>query len=122
METLSENALRQVAEFFKALGEPRRLKLLNELRAGEKNVGELVELTQTSQANVSKHLAVLSQKGIVEREQRGNCVYYRIADQSTFELCDLVCGQLMRKVMSELEWQREFATLGQDSDERRDRG
>ena len=108
MQALTDQALARVAEVFKALAEPRRLKILNALRDGERNVSELVALSDTSQANVSKHLALLTQAGIVAREQRGNCVYYRMADPATFELCDLVCGQLLRKTMAELEWQQTF--------------
>lgn len=106
MQTLNDQALAKVAEVFKALAEPRRLKILNALREGERNVTELVEASGTSQANVSKHLALLSQVGIVSREQRGNCAYYRMADASTYQLCDVVCGQLLKKTMAELEWQQ----------------
>jgi len=117
MEGLSETALGYVAEVFKALAEPRRLKLLNALRDGEKNVSELVRLTETSQANVSKHLALLAQAGLVAREQRGNCVYYKMADPVTYQLCDLVCGHMLRRVLSEQEWRREFAQLDEHARE-----
>lgn len=109
MDKLSDLALERVATVFKALSEPRRLRLLNALRDGEKNVGELVELADTSQANVSKHMAVMMQAGIVAREPRGTSVYYRMADPATFQLCDIVCGQLLRRLMSEQEWQAAFA-------------
>ena len=110
MQHLNDRALAKVAEIFKALAEPRRLILLNALRDGPRNVSELVDIANTSQANVSKHLALLLQVGIVSREQRGNCVYYGMADPATFELCDLVCGQLLRKTMAELEWQQLMAS------------
>lgn len=98
MEGLPKEALDQVAAYFQALSEPMRLTLLNLLRAGERNVGELAQLAGTTSANVSRHLALLSLHGLVAREGRGTSVYYRIADPSVYQLCDLVCGSLARKL------------------------
>ncbi len=94
MKMLDERAMQHVADYFRALSEPLRLKILNALREREHNVGELTALCECSQANVSKHLSLLTQAGIVERETRGTSVYYHIADSRIYELCDLVCGQL----------------------------
>ena len=94
MNTLDDRAMQHVADYFRALSEPLRLKILNALREREHNVGELTELCQCSQANVSKHLSLLAQAGIVERENRGTSVFYRIADWRIYDMCDLVCGQL----------------------------
>lgn len=94
MEMLDNRAMQHVADYFRALSEPLRLKILNALREREHNVGELTELCECSQANVSKHLSLLAQAGIVERETRGTSVYYRIADRRIYDICDLVCGQL----------------------------
>jgi DNA-binding transcriptional ArsR family regulator len=70
---------------------------LNQLREGERKVGDLAERAGTTVANVSRHLSLLQQRGIVLREGRGTCVYYRIADPSIYQLCDLVCGQVARR-------------------------
>lgn len=94
MKMLDDRAMQHVAGYFRALSEPLRLKLLNALREREHNVSELTELCSCSQANVSKHLSLLAQAGIVERENRGTSVYYRIADQKIYAMCDLVCDQL----------------------------
>jgi DNA-binding transcriptional ArsR family regulator len=94
MKKLDDRAMQHVADYFRALSEPLRLKILNALREREHNVGELTELCECSQANVSKHLALLAQSGIVERENRGTSVYYHIADRKIYGICDLVCGQL----------------------------
>lgn len=94
MKQLDDRALHHVADYFRALAEPLRLKMLNALREREHNVGELTELCECSQANVSKHLALLAQAGIVERETRGTSVYYHIADRKIYDMCDLVCDQL----------------------------
>jgi DNA-binding transcriptional ArsR family regulator len=97
MEGLSNEALVQVAAYFQALSEPTRLQILNLLRQQERNVGELAELCGYTSANVSRHLALLTQHGLVVREPRGNSAYYSIADPSVYQLCDLVCGSIARQ-------------------------
>lgn len=97
MEGLPIEALGQVAAYFQALSEPTRLRILSLLREGERNVGELAQLCDYTSANISRHLAVLSKHGLVARENRGTSVYYRIADESVYQLCDLVCGSIARQ-------------------------
>jgi len=97
MEGLPPEALQQVATYFQALSEPTRLRILNLLREGERNVGDLAVQCGFTAANVSRHLAMLTQHGLVVRESRGTSVYYRIADASVYALCDLVCGNIARK-------------------------
>lgn len=110
MEALDDRALDHVADYFRALAEPLRLKILNALRDGPRNVGELTELLGCSQANVSKHLTVLAKIGLAEREARGTSVYYRIADPRTYELCDLVCGQISERLMQQVQVMGGFGT------------
>ena len=98
MEGLPKEALAQVAGYFQALSEPTRLALLNLLRGGERNVGDLAQLSGFTAANVSRHLALLTQHGLVTRDSRGTSVYYRIADESVYALCDLVCGSIARQL------------------------
>src|SRR5215213_4317649 len=100
---LSEAALEKVAERFKVLSEPMRLKLLYALMDGEKSVSELVHETGGMQANVSKHLGLLLDDGIVGRRKQGLNSYYRITDESIFELCDLVCGSIHDRLAAALE-------------------
>lgn len=87
-------ALGLMADFFKVLSEVSRLQIVCALKSGSKNVTEIIEITGLGQANVSKHLKMLSQAGIVSRRQEGVCVYYQIANPFIFELCDLVCNAL----------------------------
>ena len=68
------------------------------LRDGEATVGELTERLEASQQNVSKHLGVLHQAGVVRREKQGTSVHYSIADESVFDLCEQVCGGLRQQV------------------------
>ncbi len=97
MDGLSNEALQKVATYFQALSEPTRLKILNLLRSGERNVGEIALATGYTSANVSRHLTLLTKQGLVAREGRGTSVYYRIADDSVYALCDLVCGNIARQ-------------------------
>jgi len=94
LKALDDRALGHVAEYFRALSEPLRLKILNALRDKAHNVGELTELLDCSQANVSKHLATLTRYGFVERTAQGTNAFYKIADPRVYQLCDLVCGQM----------------------------
>lgn len=98
MQGLPAEALTQVAAYFQALSEPTRLQILNLLREGERNVGELAQACGYTSANISRHLSLLTQHGLVARESRGTAVYYRIADDSVYALCDLVCGSIARQL------------------------
>ena len=109
MEKFDDAALEQVARYFSALAVPMRLKILNALRGGERNVGELTGRTGCTQANVSKHLALLAQNGLVQKVGRGTSVYYSIADPGTYELCDMVCGQIGKRYAGDAKLQRMFA-------------
>mgnify|MGYP000888430110 CR=1 FL=1 len=98
MENLPPDALLEVAAYFQALSEPTRLQILNLLRSGERNVGEIAQDCGFTAANVSRHLTLLTKQGMVAREGRGTSVYYRIADESIYALCDLVCGNIARQM------------------------
>lgn len=85
----------RVAERFKALGEPARLRILDALRGGELTVGELVAATGLNQANLSKHLQLLHSVGFVARRKEGLFVVYQLADDDVFQLCDVMCGRVV---------------------------
>lgn len=110
MSALDDRALEYVAKYFKALAEPMRLKVLNALQDGEKNVSQLTEISGGSQANISKHLSLLAQYNLVKRESRGTNVYYKIADPSVYELCELVCGQIGNRMALEDDIKKMFIT------------
>ena len=86
----------RVAASFKALGDPLRLAIVDALRAGERNVSELVRSTGAAQANVSKHLQVLHAAGIVQRRRSGLFTSYRLADPAVAALCDLMSQRVAR--------------------------
>jgi len=119
MEGLSIEALQQVAAYFQVLSEPTRLQILNLLRDGERNVGELAELCGYTSANISRHLTHLTRHGLVARESRGTSVYYRIADESVYALCDLVCGNIARQHERAAHNRRVFSRAGTSRTARR---
>jgi DNA-binding transcriptional ArsR family regulator len=87
-----------IAQRFRVIGEPMRIRVLDHLRDGPATVGELGIALGTTQQNVSKHLGVLHQAGIVGREKRGNHAVYSIVDETVFDLCEQVCGGLRRRI------------------------
>jgi DNA-binding transcriptional ArsR family regulator len=87
-----------IARRFRVLGEPTRIRLLDRLREGEATVFELTEALDGSQQNVSRHLQVMLEAGIVGRRKQGNFAYYSIADDGVFALCEQVCGSLERQL------------------------
>lgn len=106
--------LAMIAEFFKVLSEVSRLQILCTLKSGEKNVSQIIELTGLGQANVSKHLKILTQAGLVDKNQEGVHVVYRIANPLVFPLCDLVCNSIAEQ-MEERNQQLESLKLFQQS-------
>ncbi|WAL62746.1 ArsR/SmtB family transcription factor [Thermocoleostomius sinensis] len=115
-ETVPAEVVQQVAEYFGVLSEPMRLRLLNLLRDGEKCVQDLVDATQTSQANVSKHLKVMLQAGILTRRSEGTSAYYSVSDELIFELCNLVCDRLASRIEQQAKYFRAFSLASRDSE------
>lgn len=99
---LQDETLEMVAERFRLLGDPLRLRLLRMLSEGEHSVAALVAASGTTQANVSKHLQLLLRAGVVQRRKDGLHAYYSIADPTVFELCDVVCGSLSTRLRDQL--------------------
>jgi DNA-binding transcriptional ArsR family regulator len=97
---LPDDLVELIARRFRAIGEPMRIKLLDRLRDGEATVGELSEAIGASQQNVSKHLSVLTDAGILGRRKQGNRVYYRIVDEGVFALCEQVCGSVQQQLQA----------------------
>lgn len=95
---LPEPLLELVAYRFRVIGEPMRIRLLEQLRHGPATVGELTAALGAKQQNVSKHLGVLHHAGILHREKQGTAVRYSIADPTVFELCELVCGRVRDQI------------------------
>jgi ArsR family transcriptional regulator len=105
---LTEEALELIAARFRVLSEPMRLRILNVLGDREMTVTQLVDLTAAGQANVSKHLAILSGARLVARRKEGLNVYYRVADQKVFDLCNAVCSSLGDRFAAQHDAVRHF--------------
>ena len=95
---VSHELLAFIASRFKVLAEPMRLRILHAIQPGERTVTQIIETTGASQANVSKHLAVLTRAEMVGRRKEGLNVYYSITDPVIFELCDLVCNKMRARI------------------------
>jgi DNA-binding transcriptional ArsR family regulator len=95
---LPEPLIELVAQRFRVLGEPMRIKLLDTLRENDATVSELQEALGASQQNVSKHLGILLGAGMVSRRKDGNLARYSISDPSVFDLCEQVCGGVRRQL------------------------
>jgi DNA-binding transcriptional ArsR family regulator len=100
---ISDKMMELIARRFRTLGEPYRLRILQELETGEKTVGRLVARLDGNQPNVSKHLQILHEAGLVSRRRTGTSILYAISDPMVFKLCDLVCRSETRKSRREFE-------------------
>ncbi|NJK53620.1 MAG: winged helix-turn-helix transcriptional regulator [Leptolyngbyaceae cyanobacterium SU_3_3] len=113
MSQIPISALAQVADYFKVLSELSRLQVLCALKGGAKNVTEIIEETGLGQANVSKHLKILTQAGIVQRQPQGVSVYYQITDPMIFDLCELVCQSLEARLQEQSKQLKKLDRLRQ---------
>jgi ArsR family transcriptional regulator len=94
---LTDVELEKVAGQFRLLGEPMRLKILQALCVKPLTVGEIVAATGATQSNVSKHLALLAQAGVITRQKGGQFVYYGMSNPLTMKLCELVHKEMLKQ-------------------------
>ncbi|MDY7015413.1 MAG: metalloregulator ArsR/SmtB family transcription factor [Cyanobacteriota bacterium] len=113
MSQIPVSALESIAHYFKVLSELSRLQVLCALKGGAKNVTEIIEETGLGQANVSKHLKILAQAGIVKRMPQGVSVYYQITDPIVFNLCELVCQSFETRLEEQSQQLKELGGLRQ---------
>ena len=107
--TISEDLLELMAEKFRMLSDPTRLAILRVLMTqGEMNVSQLVTETQRGVANVSKHLKLLSEAGLLARQKQGSFVLYRLDDPIVEKMCELVCDSLHREFEAQLKRSQRF--------------
>ena len=95
---LPDDLLELMAVKFQMLADPTRLAILRALMEAEKSVGQVVTETGRGQANVSKHLKLLADSGLVRRRKEGLQVYYRLDDPLVEQLCTLVCSTIRGEV------------------------
>jgi DNA-binding transcriptional ArsR family regulator len=99
---ITGEALELVAARFRALSEAIRLRILQTLENGETSVSALAEKVGSTQPNISKHLKVLQDVGLVKRRPVGTTAYYSIADEMVFELCEMVCSRLRDRLEAQV--------------------
>lgn len=94
MDEESDQVFEKAAELFGLMSAPVRLRIISELCQGEKNVSQLLERMQTTQPNMSQHLATLYRAGVLGRRRDGSQIYYRISSPKAMALCRAVCTQV----------------------------
>lgn len=82
------------AELFALLSTPMRLKIISAVCEKEKNVSELLACINTTQPNMSQHLATLHRKGVLSRRREGAQIYYQLRSERVAALCRAVCTQV----------------------------
>jgi len=87
-----------VARYFSLLSDRTRLKILNAICNAEQPVGAIVAMTGASQTNVSRHLALMHQAGVVIRRRDGTTIYYKVADPEMVEICRAVCVRIAGRI------------------------
>ena len=93
-EAGAERVFASAAELFAVLATPLRLRILNAICNQEKTVSAIMQVVHSTQPNVSQHLRVLYQAGIVAKRRDGNQMYYRVQSEKAVQLCRTVCTQI----------------------------
>lgn len=84
----------RAAEIFRLMSTPIRIRIINTLCHGEKNVSEILANIATTQPNLSQHLNLLYQARVLDKERRGNQIFYRIGNRDVVALCRTLCSQV----------------------------
>lgn len=97
-----------VARYFGVLAEPMRLKILHTICTEERSVSAIVAATGATQTNVSRHLSLMLQAGVVSRRRDGNAVHYRVADPEFVAICRSVCVQIAGRIEEQKPLKRDL--------------
>ena len=113
MDEMSE-VFESVARYFTLLSEPSRLRIMHAICQAEKSVNQIVEETGFTQTNVSRHLGLMYQGGVLSRRREGAQVFYRVSDASFTELCRTVCIRVAAELEGNKDVKRSFKELIKD--------
>jgi len=105
---VNPNIFEMHAEICKVFTSSKRLEIINALRDGEKSVSELVDLLNIRQANLSQHLAILREKGVVTMRKEGQNIFYEVANPKILQACDLMREVLLEKLSAQQLLIKEF--------------
>ena len=100
-----------VARYFSMLAEPARLRILHTICQAEKSVGQIVDETAMTQTNVSRHLNMMYQAGVLKRRREGASVYYAVGDPTLTEVCRTVCLRVSAEMDGDKDLKRGFREL-----------
>jgi DNA-binding transcriptional ArsR family regulator len=109
-----EEVFTAVAKYFRLLSEPTRLKILHTICSDERSVSTIVDATGATQTNVSRHLALLHQAGVVSRRKERNAVFYKVADPVFADICRTVCRQIAARIDARQPLRRELLGYARD--------
>src|SRR6478752_9699873 len=102
LAVIPDEFLDLMPEKFRMLADPTRLAILRALMGEERNVSQVIDETGRNQANVSKHLKMLAEAGLVSRRKEGLQVFYRLDDPLVERLCKLVCETIVEEAQEEM--------------------
>lgn len=102
----SDQVFERAAEMFRLMSTPIRIKIISTLCHGEKNVTEILCEIPTTQPNLSQHLNMLYQARVLDKQRRGNQVFYRITNHDVVALCRTLCSQLAREQAASGQFER----------------
>jgi DNA-binding transcriptional ArsR family regulator len=110
MDPMNE-VFESVARYFALLSEPTRLRIMHSICAEEKSVSQIVEEIGASQTNVSRHLGLMYQAGVLGRRKEGNQVLYRVTDASFTDICRTVCVRVASELDGDKSLKKSFKHL-----------
>ena len=113
MDEMNE-VFESVARYFSLLSEPTRLRIMHTICQDEKSVNQIVEETGFTQTNVTRHLGMMYQGGVLSRRREGAQVFYRVADASFTELCRTVCIRVAAELEGDKNVKRSFKEFIKD--------
>jgi DNA-binding transcriptional ArsR family regulator len=110
MDSMNE-VFESVARYFALLSEPTRLRIMHSICQQEKSVNQIVEELGASQTNVSRHLGLMYQAGVLARRKDGNQVLYHVTDTAFTEICRTVCVRVASELDGDKTLKRSFKNL-----------
>jgi len=117
-----EEIFEEVADYFSVMSEPARLKIIHAICQSEKTVSEIVEVTGSTQSNISRHLGLMYRHGLLARRREGNQIFYRMADDTMIELCRTACNRIAATFVDRGPLKRQLVNLMPPAAKRKSKG
>jgi DNA-binding transcriptional ArsR family regulator len=110
MEQMND-VFESVARYFSLLSEPTRLRIMHSICQQEKSVNQIVQEVGASQTNVSRHLGLMYQAGVLARRKDGNQVLYKVTDTAFTDICRTVCVRVAAELDGDKAMKRRVTSL-----------